>query len=96
MGAAVGAGPSIARAERAEARYTHLHSRPRPREQLLLLGSPYHANWGCVATAPSRPTFQRAHHNGPVLLVGGSLGGTPLNAVANPVPEPISHPVVGA
>ncbi|MEV0416222.1 alpha/beta fold hydrolase [Streptomyces sp. NPDC050448] len=34
---------------------------------------------------------RRAHRNGPVVLAGQSLGGTTLNAVANLVPELISH-----
>ncbi|MCX5379694.1 alpha/beta hydrolase [Streptomyces sp. NBC_00091] len=32
-----------------------------------------------------------AHRNGPVILVGQSMGGATLNAVANQVPELISH-----
>ncbi|TJZ57316.1 alpha/beta hydrolase [Streptomyces piniterrae] len=34
---------------------------------------------------------RRAHRNGPVILVGQSMGGVTLNAVANEVPELISH-----
>ncbi|MGW6781400.1 MULTISPECIES: alpha/beta fold hydrolase [unclassified Streptomyces] len=34
---------------------------------------------------------RKAHRNGPVVLVGQSLGGATLNAVANQVPELISH-----
>ncbi|WP_406513550.1 alpha/beta hydrolase [Streptomyces sp. NBC_00161] len=34
---------------------------------------------------------RRAHRNGPVVLAGQSLGGVTLNAVANLVPELISH-----
>ncbi|MFF2813454.1 alpha/beta hydrolase [Streptomyces sp. NPDC058000] len=34
---------------------------------------------------------RRVHRNGPVALVGASLGGATLNAVANQVPELISH-----
>ncbi|MBT2408104.1 MULTISPECIES: alpha/beta fold hydrolase [unclassified Streptomyces] len=35
--------------------------------------------------------LRRAHRLGPVVLVGQSLGGATLNAVANQVPELISH-----
>ncbi|MFJ9846914.1 alpha/beta fold hydrolase [Kitasatospora sp. NPDC101155] len=34
---------------------------------------------------------RRARRNGPVVLVGGSLGGATLNAAANQVPELIAH-----
>ncbi|MEV6399318.1 alpha/beta fold hydrolase [Streptomyces sp. NPDC051907] len=34
---------------------------------------------------------RRAHRNGPVILVGQSMGGVTLNAVANQVPELVSH-----
>ncbi|MGW7366066.1 alpha/beta fold hydrolase [Streptomyces sp. NPDC054841] len=34
---------------------------------------------------------RRAHRNGPVILVGQSLGGVTVNEVANQVPELISH-----
>ncbi|MFF5446248.1 alpha/beta fold hydrolase [Streptomyces sp. NPDC012888] len=34
---------------------------------------------------------RRAHRNGPVVLVGQSMGGVTLNAVANRVPELIAH-----
>ncbi|RST15558.1 alpha/beta fold hydrolase [Streptomyces sp. WAC05374] len=34
---------------------------------------------------------RRAHRNGPVVLVGQSMGGATLNAVANQVPELLAH-----
>ncbi|MFJ5551860.1 alpha/beta fold hydrolase [Streptomyces sp. NPDC093225] len=43
----------------------------------------------CAAHVAS--VVRRAHRNGPVVLAGQSMGGVTLNAVANLVPELISH-----
>lgn len=39
---------------------------------------------------------RRAHRNGPVVLVGQSMGGVTVNAVANQVPELLAHLVYAA
>ncbi|MEU9305119.1 alpha/beta hydrolase [Streptomyces sp. NPDC048269] len=58
-----------------------LRTEPSPLSKVTL------ADFAAHVTAVVR----RAHRNGPVVLVGQSMGGVTLNAVANAVPELIAH-----
>ncbi|MFE5806613.1 alpha/beta fold hydrolase [Streptomyces sp. NPDC056491] len=64
---------------------------PQDLERLATEPSPIGAVTLADFTAHVVDTVRAAHRNGPVVLVGQSLGGVTLNAVANQVPELISH-----
>ncbi|MFD9103084.1 MULTISPECIES: alpha/beta fold hydrolase [Streptomyces] len=64
---------------------------PQDLERLATEPSPIGAVTLADFTAHVVEAVRAAHRNGPVVLVGQSLGGVTLNAVANQVPELISH-----
>ncbi|MEV7591654.1 alpha/beta fold hydrolase [Streptomyces sp. NPDC089922] len=64
---------------------------PQDLERLATEPSPIGAVTLVDFTAHVVGTVRAAHRTGPVVLVGQSLGGVTLNAVANEVPELISH-----
>ncbi|MFB8392863.1 alpha/beta fold hydrolase [Streptomyces yangpuensis] len=64
---------------------------PQDLERLATEPSPISAVTLADFAAHVVETVRTAHRSGPVVLVGQSLGGVTLNAVANQVPELISH-----
>ncbi|MFE2146768.1 alpha/beta fold hydrolase [Streptomyces sp. NPDC059456] len=64
---------------------------PQDLERLRTEPSPIAGTTLADCAAHVAAVVRRAHRNGPVVLVGQSLGGVTVNAVADLVPELISH-----